>query len=292
MDLRETLTSGRILLADGGMGTELAKVKPVSLQGNLSANCTHPLDVARIHLHYIRAGSRAITTNTFLLNALTPAQERQQVDLDRMNKTGVALARNMARSDHFVLGGMGPTGRLFGLDECMTDEAVRAAYLAQAKSLTSSGDVDGLIIETMTSLREALLALEACKEVTDKPVIASMTFYTMNRDIRTMNGESAAECAQKLAERGADAVGTNCSTFLMHQMAEVVARMRAVTSLPIIAQPNAGQPHGEEGTYIMTPQEFAEGVKLCIDAGATVVGGCCGAGPECIGEVAKRIKHH
>lgn len=288
MDLRETLSSGRILIADGAMGTELGKI---GLQGDLSANLTHSVQVASIHAKYLRAGSRAITTNTFLLNALTPGAERQHVDLDRMNKTGVALARNFARSDHFVLGGIGPTGRLFGLDECMTDEAVRSAYLAQAKSLTDCGEIDGLIIETMTSLREALLALEVCTQATGKPVIVSMSFFTMNRDVRTMNGESAAECAQKLTERGADCVGTNCSTFLMHEMAEVVARMRAATHLPIVAQPNAGQPHGEASTYDMTPKEFADGVELCIDEGATMVGGCCGAGPECIREVNERIKH-
>lgn len=290
MDLREELSSGRILLFDGAMGTELAKAKPVSLQGNLSANLTHPVQVACVHAQYLRAGSQAITTNTFGLNALTQEQERQQVDLDRMNRQGVALARSVARDHAFVLGGIGPTGRLFDWDECMTDEAVRSAYLAQAQSLTATGEVDGLIIETMTSLREALLAVKACKETTDKPVIASMSFYTMNRGIRTLNGESAAECAQKLTERGADCVGTNCSKFLMHEMAQVVAAMKAaVEKVPIIAQPNAGQPHGEKGTYIMTPPEFADGVQLCIDAGATVVGGCCGAGPECIEEVGRRV---
>ncbi|MDD5103064.1 MAG: homocysteine S-methyltransferase family protein [Candidatus Peribacteraceae bacterium] len=290
MDLRETLASGRVLLLDGAMGTELAKVKP-GLQGNLSANLTHPVQVASIHAKYLRAGSQGITTNTFQLSALTPEQERQQVDLDRMNKTGVALARNVARDDYYVLGGLGPTGRLFGLDACMTDDAVRAAYLAQARSLTASGAVDGLIIETMTSLREALLALDACREVTDKPVIVSMSYYTMNRDIRTMNGETAAECAQKLTEMGADSVGTNCSKFLMHEMAQVVAAMRAaVEKVPIIAQPNAGQPHGVQSTYDMSPEQFADGVEQCIKAGATVVGGCCGAGPEWMREVKKRVE--
>lgn len=290
MKFREELSSGRILLLDGAMGTELAKVKPVSLQGNLRVNETHPVDVARIHAQFLRAGSRAVTTNTFQLNALTPEQERQNVDLDALNKRGVSIARSVAGNDFSVLGGIGPTGRLFGMDECMTDVAVRSAYFAQAKSLTATGEVDALIIETMTSLREALLALEACREATDKPVIVSMSYYTMNRDIRTLNGESAAECAQQLVEGGADCVGTNCSTFLMHEMARVVAAMRAaVARVPIIAQPNAGQPHGEASIYDMTPEGFADGVQLCIDAGATVVGGCCGAGPECIGEVARRV---
>ncbi|ALM09845.1 MAG TPA: hypothetical protein DEB30_02295 [Candidatus Peribacter riflensis] len=286
MDLRATLDSGRVLLLDGAMGTELHKH---GLQGQCDAHQKHPGKVIALHDAYLRAGAQAITTNTFLLNRLTPAAVRDKPDLDFLNRVGVELARNVAGEDHFVLGGMGPTGRVFDMDPLMTDEAVRAAYLAQAQILAEEG-TDGLIIETMTSLREALLALEACREVTDKPVIVSMSYYTMNRGIRTMNGETAAECAKLLTERGADSVGTNCSTFLMREMAQVVAAMRsAVTKVPIIAQPNAGQPHGEEGTYIMTPQEFADGVKLCIEKGATMVGGCCGAGPECIAEVGKRL---
>lgn len=287
MDLRETLSSGRVLLLDGAMGTELGKH---GLQGQCDAHQNHPGKVISIHDAYLRAGAQAITTNTFLLNRLTHAAMREKPDLDFLNRVGVELARNVAGDDHFVLGGMGPTGRVFDMDPLMTDDEVKAAYVAQAQILAEEG-TDGLIIETMTSLREALLALEACREVTDKPVIASMSYYTMNKGIRTMHGETAAECAQKLTERGADCVGTNCSTFLMREMAQVVAAMKAaVERVPIIAQPNAGQPHGEASTYDMTPQEFADGVEQCIKAGATVVGGCCGAGPEHIAEAAKRIK--
>jgi len=284
MDLHETLDSGRILLFDGAMGTELHKH---GLQGQCDVNQRHPGKMIAIHDAYLKAGVQAITTNTFLLNGLTHAAVRDKPDLDFLNRVGVELAREVAGKDHFVLGGMGPTGRLFDMDDpLMTDSEVKATYLAQAQILAEEG-TDGLIIETMTSLREALLALEACKEVTDKPVIVSMSYYTMNRGIRTMNGDSAAECAQQLEKRGADCVGTNCSKFLMHEMAQVVAAMRAaVEKVPIIAQPNAGQPHGEASTYDMTPKEFADGVQLCIDAGATVVGGCCGAGPEHIKKAA------
>lgn len=269
------------------MGTELHKH---GLQGQCDAHQKHPGKVIAIHDAYLKAGAQAITTNTFLLNRLTPAAVREKPDLDFLNRVGVELAREVAGNDHFVLGGMGPTGRVFDMDPLMNDEAVKAAYLAQAQILAEEG-TDGLIIETMTSLREALLALEACKEVTDKPVIVSMSYYTMNKGIRTMNGDRLAQCAQQLEDGGADSVGTNCSTFLMHQMAWVVMAMKtAVEKVPIIAQPNAGQPRGVESTYDMTPEEFADGVELCIEAGATVVGGCCGAGPECIREVAGRLE--
>jgi len=286
MDLRERLATGRPLLLDGAMGTELKKV---NLQGDCSANLARQVDVAKIHLRYLGAGSEAITTNTFPLNALTAEAVRQRVDLDRMNRLGVVIARTVAGERGCVLGGMGPTGRVFGMDDNLTEKNVHDAYLAQARSLTAER-VDGIIIETMTSLQEALIALRACKDAKpETPVFVSMSFYTPEKGIRTLMGETAVECAQALQERGADAVGTNCSTFTMEQMAQAVGAMHRFTNIPTIAQPNAGQPHGEASTYDMTPQEFADGVQLCIDAGARVVGGCCGAGPECIREVGRRI---
>lgn len=293
MDLRETLDSGHILLLDGAMGTKLADY---GLQGDVTANRTNAVQVGMIHAKYIHAGSECITTNTFLLNELTPDVERARkagkcIDLDDQIRAGVAIARNVARDHRFVLGGIGPTGRLFEPDGPMTDATCRAAYLAQARSLTASGEVDGLIIETMTSLREALIALEACFEATGRPVIVSMAFRTPKGGGRTLMGDRAMECAEKLAGRGAEAVGTNCGEVLISEMARIVAAMRKAVKVPIVAQPNLGSPHDEATIYDMTPKEFADGVKLCIDAGATVVGGCCGAGPECIGEVNERIKH-
>jgi 5-methyltetrahydrofolate--homocysteine methyltransferase len=267
------------------MGTELAKD---GLQGDCSANETHPGYVSFIHEAYIRAGSRAITTNTFLLNALTHSAEQQKVDLDRMNRLGMKNTREVAGNDHFVLGGIGPTGRLFDPDGSMTDSSCRAAYLAQAKSLAGAG-ADGLIIETMANLREALRALEACREATDRPVIVSMTFRTLKDGGRTMMGDRLNDCVQQLAAKGADAVGTNCGKLPLTEMAQIVARMRAVTNLPIVVQPNAGQPHGVETVYDMTPQEFAAGIGECRKAGATIFGGCCGAGPECIREAAVEL---
>ncbi len=288
MNLRERLSTGQPLLLDGAMGTEAGKL---GLQGNLSANLTNPLSIAKIHLQYRLAGSEAITTNTFLLNALTREQEKQHVDLDRMNRLGVALVQNVAVDGPYVLGGMGPAGGV--LESCggeVPDADCRAAYLAQAKSLVAEG-VDGLIVETIMSLQQALRALEACREVTDKPVMISLSFDKItDRGIRTLMGDTAEACAQLLQEKGASAVGTNCSTFTMPQMAEVVGVMYGTTNIPTIVQPNAGQPHGEQSTYDMTPKEFADGVEECIERGASIVGGCCGTTPEHIRELAERLK--
>ena len=111
-----------------------------------------------------------------------------------------------------------------------------------------------------------------------------------DRGIRTLMGDTAEACAQLLQEKGVSAVGTNCSTFTMPQMAEVVGVMYGTTNIPTIVQPNAGQPHGEQSTYDMTPKEFADGVEECIERGASIVGGCCGTTPEHIRELAERLK--
>lgn len=288
MNLRERLATGRPLLLDGAMGTELEKVH---LRGDCSANIARQVDVAKIHLRYLGAGSEAITTNTFPLNALTPEAERQRVDVDRANRLGVEIARTVAGDRGFVLGGMGPTGRVLQSNGgTLSERECAAAYRSQAESLIAEG-IDGIIIETMTSLNEALIALRACKDTKpETPVLVSMSFYTPEKGIRTLMGETAVQCAQKLQERGASAVGTNCSTFTMEQMADAVGAMHHFTNIPTIAQPNAGQPHGEEGTYDMTPAAFADGVEECIRRGARVVGGCCGTTPEHIREIAKSLK--
>lgn len=288
MNIRERLATGWPLLLDGAMGTELEKVH---LRGDCSANMARQVDVARIHLQYIGAGSEAITTNTFPLNSLTAEATRQRVDLDRANRLGVAIARVVAGDRGFVLGGMGPTGRVLQSNGGpLPDRECAAAYRSQAESLIAEG-VDGIIVETIMSLQEALIALRACKDTKpETPVLVSMSFYSPDKGIRTLMGETAVQCAQALQERGASAVGTNCSTFTMSEMADVVGAMHHCTNIPTIAQPNAGQPHGEEGTYDMTPAAFADGVMQCIGRGATVVGGCCGTTPEHIRELKGRLK--
>ncbi|MFH1444228.1 MAG: homocysteine S-methyltransferase family protein [Candidatus Peregrinibacteria bacterium] len=286
MQLREAISDGKILLLDGAMGTELAKV---GLQGKCDASHTHPGKIIGIHDAYVQAGSQAITTNTFQLNALTPSVERRNLDLVFLNKVAVELARNVAGNDHYVLGGIGPTGRLLEPDGPMTDASCRDAFLAQAKVLDEEG-TDGLIIETMTSLREALLALSACREATDKPVIVSMAYKTLKGGGRTLMGDRAVESSQQLVEQGADVVGTNCGEVLISEMAQIIAAIRAVVTVPIVAQPNAGQPHGVESIYDMTPKEFAVELEKCRQAGATLLGGCCGAGPECIEKVKERVR--
>jgi 5-methyltetrahydrofolate--homocysteine methyltransferase len=152
--------------------------------------------------------------------------------------------------------------------------------------------VDGLIIETVFDLREALCALRACKEHTTSPVLVCIAFQTEERGGRTMMGNTTEQCAKQLTEAGADAVGANCGDLDPKQMAEVVTLFKAATDLPIVAQPNAGRPKlvDDKTVFDMEPAAFAEGVAACIEAGARIVGGCCGTGPEHIRAVRQVIE--
>jgi 5-methyltetrahydrofolate--homocysteine methyltransferase len=144
----------------------------------------------------------------------------------------------------------------------------------------------------MFDLREGLCALKACKEASDLPVIVSIAFRTEARGGRTLMGASAADCAEQLSEAGADAIGANCGDIDPSQMAELVGVLHGATDRPILAEPNAGRPKLIDGQtqFDMAPVPFAVGIGECLDAGATIVGGCCGTTPDHISAVAELIE--
>jgi 5-methyltetrahydrofolate--homocysteine methyltransferase len=180
-----------------------------------------------------------------------------------------------------VLGDISSTGQLLEPYGDYTEAAFYETFREQAEVLAEEG-VDGFIIETMFDLREALCALRACQDVADLPVLVSLAFATPANGGRTIMGNSAAEVARAVAEAGAHAVGANCGDLDPAEVATVVSEMRAATSLPILAQPNAGKPRLVNGKaeYDMTPATFAAGMRQCLEAGTRLVGGCCGTGPE------------
>jgi 5-methyltetrahydrofolate--homocysteine methyltransferase len=143
----------------------------------------------------------------------------------------------------------------------------------------------------MFDLREAVCAVKACKDNFELAVIVSIAFATEENGGRTMMGNSGADCAKELARAGADVVGANCGDLDPVQMAAVVSALRSATDLPILAQPNAGRPKlvGDKTVFEMGPADFATGIGQCLRAGATIVGGCCGTGPEHIRAVAEML---
>ena len=288
LEFIERLTSPNILMLDGAMGTELDKR---GLMGRSEANLTIPADVVEVHRAYVDAGAQAVITNTLTMNRVYIESHNIDVDLQAVNRMGVELARRAVDEGQYVLGNMSSTGKLLDPFGTHSEEDFEQAFGEQAELLSEAG-VDAIAIETMFDLREALCALRACKQKTDLPVIVGIAYKTEEREGRTMMGASAADCAQKLTDSGADVIGANCGDVDPTQMARIIDLMRKETDLPILAEPNAGKPKLIDGQtwFDMEPVPFAAGVGQCLDAGATIIGGCCGTTPDHIRAVADLIQ--
>jgi 5-methyltetrahydrofolate--homocysteine methyltransferase len=278
MSLLDLLSSERkTLFLDGAMGTQLGEMG-LEMGGQ---NCvTHPEAVLAVHEKYSACSLDLLITNTLTMNRVNLSAHNVGVDVREVNLAGARLAKQAARAGQYVLGDVSSTGKLLKPYGPLAEEEAYEAFKEQA-SILAEGGVDGFIVETMTDLREALCAVRAAREAADLPVLASISFKTAGNGGRTIMGNTAAECARSLAEAGANAVGANCGELDPLEMAEVVALMRAATTAPIIAQPNAGKVHlvDMQPTYSMSPADFADGVRACAEAGARLVGGCCGTSP-------------
>jgi 5-methyltetrahydrofolate--homocysteine methyltransferase len=278
MDLLELMSSEKAtLFLDGAMGTELGAA---GLEMGGQNNVTHPDAVLAVHRAYADCGIDLIITNTLTMNGVNIRSHNVGVDVREVNLAGVRLAREAASAGRWVLGDMSSTGKMLEPYGKLAESDAYATFLEQAVILAEGG-VDGLIIETMIDLREALCALRAAREACELPVIATMAFNTAKDGARTIMGDAPRDCARALSEAGACAVGANCGSLDPFQVAEVVADMRGATTLPIVAQPNAGRPRLIDGRtqFDMSPSDFAAGIGECLRAGARLVGGCCGTSP-------------
>ncbi len=294
MNLAEMLRSPGLILLDGAMGTELDRR---GYRGGPLNNLSNPAAVSEIHQDYLAAGSMALITNTLTMNRIYVETHHLEVDLQEINRAGAGLAAAALRSaglrgSGFVLGNLGSTGQMLEPLGLLTPQQITASFREQAGFLAEAG-VDGFIIETMVDLREAVCALRGCRLAAPQlPVIASMAFYTTSAGGRTAMGNSADECARLLAEEGADAVGANCGSLEPEQLAEIVSVMARATSVPITVEPNAGRPRLVSGctSFDMTPATLANGVLRCRQAGARILGGCCGTTPEHLRALIRMIR--
>lgn len=286
MKLMDLITSGKVILMDGATGTELDKH---GLMSREDANLTAPETVMNVHSSYVQAGSQIITANTIPMNRIYMETHSVKVDLEAINRAGVELARKAAGDDVHVLGNLRSTGQLLEPYGDYRESQFIETFAEQAGYLADAG-ADGFLIETMFDLAETLCAVEACKRF-DLPVLASIAFSTAAKGGRTSMGNSARDCAWKLVDAGADVVGVNCGSIDHFEAAEIVASMKAVVSVPILARPNAGTPQLIEGKTVFSasPYDFSDGVRECIRAGATIVGGCCGTTPGHIRAVAEMV---
>lgn len=285
------LIQERPVLLDGGMGTEL--IKSGFPQGACpeSWNVEKPEVVKKIHKSYFDAGSDVVLTNSFGGNAIKLASHGLEKRCYELNRSAALIANEVKPAGRFVAGSMGPTGKFLKPHGEFTEEQFEAAYAEQARGL-EDGKADFLLVETQYDLKEALCALRGAKRTSALPVFVTITFNRHPRGFFTLMGNSVSQCVEELEKHKVPAVGTNC-TLNSAEMVELVKIIRENTSLPIIAQANAGKPSlSEEGevSYSQGLDDYIRYIPQMIENGAGLIGGCCGTNSEYIRKMAEIVK--
>lgn len=278
------------LLWDGGMGTMLIARGMKTGEIPELWNAEKPDEVREIHKEYFAAGSCAVQSNTFGGHPLKLRMGGLEDRTRELNLEGVKRVREAAPPGHFIIGDIGPSGAMLPPVGDADVEEVRDGFMLQAWALADGG-ADALHIETMFDLEEMKIAAKAAIE-TGLPVLASMTYQPSKKGMFTMMGVSPEKAINTLQHMGVVAVGANCSIG-PKEMVDLVTEMKKYAEVPIIAQPNAGNPKidGDSTVYDMTPREFASYTLALVKAGAAIVGGCCGTNPEFIKAMAQELKN-
>ncbi|MEP6993250.1 MAG: bifunctional homocysteine S-methyltransferase/methylenetetrahydrofolate reductase [Acidobacteriota bacterium] len=286
-DFRKTIAE-EVLLADGAIGTLLTSRGALPGQARSPLNLSDPESVREVHDDYLGAGARILTTNTWDANRVKLTAHEWGDSLDRINREGVRLAREASSGELvFVAGSMGPLGALVKPYGSLHLSQVREIFEEQARLLLESG-VDLILLETFGSLLEAAEAVRAVRGLSAEiPIVAEMTFLA---DGRTAFGEDAAHALSTLVIAGADAVGMNC-TLGPQETHDVFAKLPDSLQTPLCVMPNAGYPsvvHGRN-VYLSSPDYLREYAAALVEAGAAIVGGCCGTTPEHIRAMAREV---
>ncbi len=286
-DFRRALAE-EILLADGAMGTLLVSRGASPDQAKSPLNLTDPESVREVHDDYRDAGARILTTNTWDANRVKLTAHEWSDSLEKINREGVRIAREAAAGELvFVAGSIGPLGALVKPYGALTLVQVREIFEEQARALLEGG-VDLILLETFGSLLEAAEAVRSVRGLSARiPIVAEMTFLS---DGRTSFGEDASHALSTLALAGADAVGMNC-TLGPQETHDVFVRLPASIPVPLSVMPNAGYPtvvHGRN-VYLSSPDYLRDYARAYAEAGAAIIGACCGTTPEHIRAMAKGI---
>lgn len=279
--------TGNTLVLDGATGSNLMA------QGMPRGICTelwvmdHKEIIQNLQREYIDAGSRIIYAPTFGGNRMNLQKHHLEDRIREINRTLVSYSRETAGNRCFVAGDITTSGQFLTADGEYTYEKAFDMYREQIQILAEAG-VDLIAAETMINIEETLAAVDAAHSVCDLPVMCTVT---VEADGSIFSGGNAAEAAAALESAGADAVGINCSVG-PDQLVAVVRSIREAVSLPVIAKPNAGMPVIDElgnAVYSMTPAEFARHMKVLMENGATILGGCCGTTPAFIRELCEQL---
>ena len=274
----------RILVCDGAMGTQLHAAGLPAGECPEAWAFDNQDALKKIQSGYIKSGSDIIITNTFGATRSNLDKYGQGDRVHELNKAMAESAREVAGDDIFVLGDIGPFGGFIEPLGEYTVAQVMELFSEQVKGLLEGG-VDGFIVETMSAKEEMECALKAVRQQSDLPLVASMAFDPVaGGEYKTMMGVSIKDAVETMISGGADIIGANCGITIV-DMVNVISEMRKITDIPLIAQPNAGKPTMVDGRvkFCESPESMASHVPDLLDAGAKIVGGCCGTGTNIIG---------
>jgi len=287
----DKIAEGRVLISDGAWGTFLHQKGLKADECPESWNLERPSDVLEIAQSYVDAGSDLILTNSF---GGSPFKLEGYGLRDRtfeLNKAAAEISKSAAANRALVMGSVGPTGKMIFMGEVEEGE-LRAGIEEQVRGLAEGG-VDGSVVETMSDLEEARVALAAAKSVSGLDVACTFTFaLTQSGEYRTMMGTGIEEYVEMALDGGADIIGANCGNG-MEGMIEIVEEIRRLQpDIPVLVHANAGLPLYRDGETIFpeTPSGMASQVMSLITAGANIIGGCCGTTPEHIRQMTAVIK--
>lgn len=296
------LSAGPVI-SDGAMGTELENRGFSVHAPSCWRTIEQPQVVEAVHKAYIDAGARLILTNTFGANRIMLARRNSPYEVETLNRTAVEIARSASRgADVMVFGNISSTGAeqqlLLGGDGQSPDDVaqdIHAAFKEQATILEDSG-VDGILVETISYLREAILAVDAATTHTRLPVYCTMTFQAPAQagsgNFRTYWGDSVDKVVAQLTDAGASGLGANCGE-LVEEMPTLAVRMRELTSLPLFFEINAGKPQLDNNnvtSYGLGPDPWSAVASSVVEQGVNVIGGCCGTTPAHIARLSERLR--
>ena len=289
-NLQALLKRKKVLISDGAWGTELVKRGMAGGEAPELWNREKRSQVKSIAESYVKSGSDIILTNTFGANRLKLDRYGLSTNLVELNSEGVIISKECAGTETLVFASIGPTGEFMPPMGTRTREEIVDCFSEQIEACAQAG-ADGIVVESMTDLNEATAALSAARSVCNLPVVCCLTFDKGQRGYATIMGVSPEKAARELDDAGADVVGSNCGTGI-DDIIEVAVSMRRATQKPLWMKPNAGLPQLVHGTvqYTESPHQTATRVVDLIQAGANIMGGCCGTTPDHIRLIIKTVK--
>ena len=289
--LSEVIRKNRVMLSDGAWGTSLQSKGLGAGMCPEMWNIDHPDRVRSIAEEFIQAGAQLVKTNSFGGNRYKLEGFGLQDRVSELNEKAAQCSRQAAGSGVYVLGSIGPTGRMLITGE-VTEDDLYNAFSEQAAALERGG-ADVILVETLSDLDEARIAVSAAQDSTDCEIALTMTFeQTVDNEYKTMMGISPAQMVTEMSTRGVHFLGSNCGNGIQ-QMIPIVREIRKLeTRLPVIIHANAGMPELKHGKTVFPegPDEMAAFVPELVKAGASIVGGCCGTTPDHILKMREKLR--